>query len=77
LRSFFDEITQQVAAQENAVCLVVSSNGIFRLLAETLRLPPVDRKMATGNISVLKRTASNTWNVERWNVAPARLTAPD
>jgi probable phosphoglycerate mutase len=76
LRHVFDEITQRPATQDNAISLIVSSNGIFRLVAETLGLPAADRKMATGNMSLLVGK-SGAWDVERWNIAPAILAAGD
>jgi hypothetical protein len=57
----------------NAIDMVVSSNGIFRLFAESLGLPTTGSKMATGNISLLTRSADNRWQVERWNAAPESL----
>lgn len=73
LLAFFAEMSPPSAGHENAVDVVVSSNGIFRLFAETLGLPSADRKMATGNISLLTRSAGNRWQVERWNAAPGSL----
>jgi broad specificity phosphatase PhoE len=71
--AFFAEMTPQSPGHENAIDVVVSSNGIFRLFAESLGLPSAGQKMATGNISLIARAADNTWQVERWNAAPESL----
>jgi broad specificity phosphatase PhoE len=71
--AFFEAMRPQSPGHENAVDVVVSSNGIFRLFAESLGLPPAASKMATGNISLLTRSAGNRWQVERWNAAPGSL----
>lgn len=72
LLAFFGELRPS-SSSENAVELVVSSNGIFRLLAEALGFSSGAGKMATGNISLIMRAADGTWQVERWNAAPASL----
>ena len=71
LLAFFGELPPPTHA--NAVNVVVSSNGIFRLLAEALGFSSGAGKMATGNISLIMRAADGTWHVERWNAAPASL----
>jgi probable phosphoglycerate mutase len=71
--AFFEAIGQQSPKHGNAIDMVVSSNGIFRLFAESLGLPTTGSKMATGNISLLTRSADNGWQVERWNAAPGSL----
>jgi broad specificity phosphatase PhoE len=70
---FFGDMSLQSPGHENAIDVVVSSNGIFRLFAETLGLPSAARKMATGNISLMTRMAGANWQVERWNAAPGSL----
>jgi probable phosphoglycerate mutase len=71
--AFFEAMRPQSPKHGNAIEMVVSSNGIFRLFAETLGLPTTRSKMATGNISLLTRSADNRWQVERWNAAPESL----
>jgi broad specificity phosphatase PhoE len=73
VEEFFEAMRPQCPGHKNAIEMVVSSNGIFRLFAETLGLPTTGSKMATGNISLLTRIAGNRWQVERWNAAPASL----
>jgi broad specificity phosphatase PhoE len=73
VREFFEAMGPQSPQHENAIDVVVSSNGIFRLFAESLGLPTTGSKMATGNISLLTRAAGNRWQVERWNAAPGSL----
>ena len=71
----FEEMRPSSPAHENAIDVVVSSNGIFRLLAEALGFSSGAGKMATGNISLIMRAADGTWQVERWNAAPGSLLA--
>jgi probable phosphoglycerate mutase len=70
---FFEAMGPQSPEHQNAIEMVVSSNGIFRLFAESLGLPTTGSKMATGNISLLTRSAGNRWQVEWWNAAPGSL----
>lgn len=71
--AFFEGLSPQSPGHGNAIDVVVSSNGIFRLFAETLGLPTTASKMATGNVSLLTRSADDRWQVERWNAAPGSL----
>jgi broad specificity phosphatase PhoE len=58
----------------DAAILVVSSNGFFRLLAERMGVPPKDRKMATGHISIVSLVGpEHSWRVDAWNVSPTLL----
>ena len=58
----------------DAVVLVVSSNGIFRLVAKALGLPAAAAKMGTGTIARLRLDADSLTVVD-WNLDPAALTA--
>lgn len=62
--------------KENAgdtVVLVVSSNGIFRLVAKSLGLSPADAKMNTGAVAHLIGDGFGL-SVRAWNIAPADLS---
>ncbi|MDR3518278.1 MAG: histidine phosphatase family protein [Azospirillaceae bacterium] len=49
---------------------LVSSNGIFRIVAKTLGIGPGAAKMATGALSLLSETTDGRLTVTRWNQAP-------
>lgn len=58
----------------DATVLIVSSNGIFRLVARALGLSPSDAKMNTGALAALELDGGDL-RVLAWNVDPARLAA--
>jgi broad specificity phosphatase PhoE len=58
----------------DVVVLVVSSNGIFRLVAKTLGLPPDRAKMATGAVAHLV-VENDGVRIVSWNVDPGKLGA--
>ena len=59
---------------DDAVVLVVSSNGIFRLVAKTLGLSAAEAKMNTGAVAHLVGDGFG-FSIKAWNVAPAELSA--
>ncbi|MCM5553815.1 histidine phosphatase family protein [Pleomorphomonas sp. NRK KF1] len=59
--------------EDDAVVLVVSSNGIFRLVAKSLGLSPEEAKMNTGAVAHLVGDGV-CFSVKAWNVAPADLS---
>lgn len=58
----------------DAIVLVVSSNGIFRLVAKGLGLSPADAKMNTGAVAHLLVDDAGV-SVKAWNLAPSALSA--
>lgn len=56
----------------DSVVLVVSSNGIFRLVAKSLGLSPTEAKMNTGAVAHLIGDGFG-FSVKAWNVAPEEL----
>lgn len=56
----------------DSVVLVVSSNGIFRLVAKSLGLSPAEAKMNTGAVAHLIGDGFG-FSIKAWNVAPAEL----
>lgn len=56
----------------DARVLVVSSNGVYRLVAKALGLAPAAAKMATGALARLEIAGGDT-RVLDWNVAPDAL----
>jgi probable phosphoglycerate mutase len=52
------------------VVALISSNGVFRLLAKDFGVAPAGRKMATGAISLVRVDRDST-RVLAWNVKPA------
>jgi probable phosphoglycerate mutase len=63
----------QAENARDAVVLVVSSNGIFRLVAKSLGLAPSDAKMNTGAVAHLIVDDAGI-SVKAWNLAPAALS---
>jgi broad specificity phosphatase PhoE len=59
---------------EEAAVLIVSSNGVFRLVAKMLGLPAAEAKMATGTVSHLVMETDGT-RIAGWNLSPGELTA--
>lgn len=59
-------------APPDAVVLVVSSNGIFRLVANALGLAPSEAKMNTGAVARLILTDGRP-RLAGWNLDPSRL----
>ncbi|MFG1230447.1 histidine phosphatase family protein [Xanthobacter wiegelii] len=57
---------------EDATILVVSSNGVYRLVAKMLGLPAAEAKMGTGTVSRLVIDAEGE-RIAGWNLDPARL----
>ena len=57
----------------DSVVLVVSSNGIFRLVAKSLGLSPAQAKMNTGAVAHLVGDGFG-FSIKAWNVAPAELS---
>jgi probable phosphoglycerate mutase len=57
----------------DAIVLVVSSNGIFRLVAKALGLPAAEAKMGTGTVARLVVDGGTT-TIAGWNLDPAALT---
>ena len=55
----------------NALVVVVSSNGIFRLVAKSLGIPARDAKMATGATAKLSLTQGHL-DVINWNEEPRK-----
>ncbi|WP_370677890.1 histidine phosphatase family protein [Pleomorphomonas sp. PLEO] len=58
---------------DDSVVLVVSSNGIFRLIAKSLGLSAAAAKMNTGAVAHLIGDGFG-FSVKAWNVAPAELS---
>lgn len=58
---------------DDSVVLVVSSNGIFRLVAKSLGLSATEAKMNTGAVAHLVGDGFG-FSVKAWNVAPAELS---
>jgi len=58
---------------DNAVVLIVSSNGIYRLVAKMLGLSASEAKMNTGAVSQLFVNREGA-EVVRWNLDPAQLS---
>ncbi|PIO96255.1 histidine phosphatase family protein [Pleomorphomonas carboxyditropha] len=58
---------------DDAVVLVVSSNGIFRLVAKSLGLAPADAKMNTGAVAHLVADDGGV-SIKAWNLDPASLS---
>lgn len=54
---------------DDSVVAFVSSNGLFRILAESLAIPPASSKMATGSMSLLEARQSHL-KVIGWNQKP-------
>ena len=61
-----------VANRNIGSALVVSSNGIFKLLGKWIDPSRADVKMATGHISLLRSSASE-FTIKGWNLAPSKL----
>lgn len=59
---------------DTATVAIVSSNGIFRIVAKALGIAPQDAKMATGAVSRL-RVVGDRIEVLDWNIDPARLAS--
>jgi len=59
-----------IDAGNGSDAIVVSSNGIFKLVAEALGIPKDEAKMATGSISVLGVSKAGEISVELWNKRP-------
>lgn len=59
--------------EDDSVVLVVSSNGIFRLVAKSLGLSAAAAKMNTGAVAHLIGDGFG-FSVKAWNVAPAELS---
>lgn len=62
--------------QPDDIVLIVSSNGIYRIVASALGLSPGDAKMDTGSLALLSLEGGEA-QVERWNVAPETLSQAD
>jgi len=58
----------------DGVVLIVSSNGIFRLVAKSLGLSPSEAKMNTGSVAHLVADEEGI-SVKAWNLDPASLSA--
>jgi len=56
----------------DSIVLVVSSNGIFRLVAKSLGLSAAEAKMNTGAVAHLIGDGFG-FSIKAWNVAPAEL----
>jgi broad specificity phosphatase PhoE len=54
---------------DDSVVALISSNGLFRLLAKSLAVAPAGLKMATGAMSLLEARRSRL-NVMSWNQKP-------
>lgn len=59
--------------EDDSVVLVVSSNGIFRLVAKSLGLSSAEAKMNTGAVAHLIGDGFG-FSIKAWNVAPAELS---
>ena len=57
---------------DDSVVVVVSSNGIFRLVAKSLGLSPAEAKMNTGAVAHLIGDGFG-FSVKAWNVAPNEI----
>ncbi|WP_422925764.1 histidine phosphatase family protein [Singulisphaera sp. PoT] len=57
---------------DDAVLLIVSSNGIYRLVAKMLGLPSAEAKMGTGTVSRLVVDGSSV-QIAGWNLDPSKL----
>lgn len=68
------QLIARIAAEnaDAATVLVVSSNGIFRLVAKALGLSPCEAKMATGALARLEVAGGET-RVLGWNLMPEDL----
>jgi broad specificity phosphatase PhoE len=74
VQNLLNEWEATLRSGSSAAVLVVSSNGFFRLLAERMGVPPRDRKMATGHISIVSLVVpEHRWQVDAWNVSPSLL----
>lgn len=62
-----------VAGRDGGDAVVVSSNGIFKLVAEELGIPKENAKMATGSISVLNVSETGEISVEIWSRRPGQI----
>ena len=71
VQNLLNEWEATLRSGADAAVLVVSSNGFFRLLAERMGVPPRDRKMATGHISIVSLVVPE----HRWRArCPERVT---
>ncbi|MCE1237268.1 MAG: histidine phosphatase family protein [Hyphomicrobiales bacterium] len=70
----WDRLVARIAADAppDATVLIVSSNGIFRLVARALGLAPSEAKMNTGALARLELDGGDL-RVLAWNLDPARL----
>ncbi len=62
----------QIAARSPRTCLVVSSNGVFRVVARSLGIVAADAKMRTGALSLLDVSVPST-RVVFWDKRPDEL----
>ena len=68
-----DLLARIIAAGGGQDAVVVSSNGIFKLVAEALGIPKENAKMATGSISVLTVSEGGEIGVELWSQRPQAI----
>lgn len=70
----WDRLVATIAAtcHPDAAVVIVSSNGIFRLVARTLGLAPNEAKMNTGALARLELEGRDL-RVLAWNLDPTRL----
>jgi probable phosphoglycerate mutase len=73
VQNLLNEWEATLRSGADAAVLVVSSNGFFRMLAERMRIPPRDRKMATGHVSIVSLVPEHGWRVDAWNASPSVL----
>jgi broad specificity phosphatase PhoE len=74
VQNLLNEWEETLRSGADAAVLVVSSNGFFRLLAERMGIPPQDRKMATGHVSIVSLVVpGHRWQVDTWNTSPSLL----
>lgn len=66
-------IGRVIAGREAGDAVIVSSNGIFKLVAEELGIPKENAKMATGSISVLNVSETGVISVELWSQRPGQI----
>lgn len=72
IRAQWQALLAGLPRESDETVLVISSNGIYRVIAESFGLPSAARKMDTGALAVLNLSQDRI-DVECWNTAPSDL----